>query len=159
MMKKLQILLAFFLALAFAVPAAASAHTNTNGVPWNVEADDIIRHGKSFLGKPYQFGAKYGRTDRFDCSSFVKYIYRNYITLPRASKDQAKAGKFVSKSNLRKGDLVFFDTSSSRPGIDHVAVYIGNGKLLHALPKGGVQIGNMNSYWNKRYVTARRVLK
>lgn len=159
MQKKLQILLALVLVAALAFPVSASAHTNTNGVPWHVEATDIINHGNSFLGTPYLFGARYGRTDRFDCSSFVKYIYRNYITLPRVSKDQAKVGKWVSKSNLRRGDLVFFDTSSSRPGIDHVAVYAGNGRLLHALPKGGVQYSKMNSYWNKRYVTARRVLK
>lgn len=158
-MKKLQILLALILAVALAVPVSASAHTNTNGVPWHVEATDIINHGRSFLGTPYLFGARYGRTDRFDCSSFVKYIYRNYITLPRVSRDQAKVGKKVAKSNLRRGDLVFFDTSASRPGIDHVAVYIGNNRILHALPKGGVQISKMNSYWNKKYVTARRVLK
>lgn len=159
MKQRISLLLTLILAATLIVPAGADAHTRTNGVSWSVEANDIIKHGRSFAGTPYLFGAKYGRTDRFDCSSFIKYIYRNYITLPRASKDQAKAGTFVSRSNLRKGDLVFFDTSSSRPGIDHVAMYVGNGRLLHSIPKGGVQYTNLSGYWSNKYVTARRVLK
>jgi cell wall-associated NlpC family hydrolase len=151
------------LGICLAVPTSAFAHTATNGVSWSVEANDIINYGNTFLGTPYKYGAKYGNTMFFDCSSFIKWVYRNYITLPRSSADQAKAGKYVSRSNLRKGDLVFFrayGSSRSSTKITHVAIYAGNGKLLHTYGQGGVRYTNLNSgSWSDRYVTARRVLK
>ena len=70
-------------------------------------------------------------------------------------------GSYVSKSNLRAGDLVFFDTSGPNNGaISHVGIYIGGGQMIHASSgKGQVVITSMNtSYWNKAYVTARRVV-
>ncbi|MFD2614552.1 C40 family peptidase [Paenibacillus gansuensis] len=121
--------------------------------------DRVITIGKKYLGTPYQFGAKYGSTSRFDCSSFTKWVY-HYVgkPLPRASKDQAKVGRYVPRSKLIKGDLVFF-TTTSRPGISHVAIYIGNNKILHTYGAGGVKISSMASgWWDNHYVTARRVL-
>lgn len=161
MRRKWFVLIALSLAIGLAVPTGASAATYNNGVPWNVEADDIINHGRSFLGRPYKYGAAYGNTRYFDCSSFVKYVYRNYITLPRSSASQSKVGKYVAKSNLRKGDLIFFrpyKSSSSR--VSHVAIYAGNGTLLHTYGEGGVRFSKLNSgSWNERYLTARRVLQ
>lgn len=125
------------------------------------KANAIVADGKYYLGRPYKFGASTSTTRYFDCSSFTKRVYSmNGITLPRTSKAQAQKGYKVSRSNLKKGDLVFFDTTSKRSGIDHVAIYAGNGKLLHTYKVGvGVTYSNINSsYWSGKYVTARRVM-
>jgi len=124
------------------------------------KATKIINTGKKYLGVDYRFGAPSGITSSFDCSSFTQYIFKkNGVSLPRSSKQQAKSGKYVSKSNLQPGDLIFSDTN--RDGvINHVSVYMGSGKVIHTYKKGlGVTISNFSgSTWDKTYVTARRVL-
>ncbi|GIQ64575.1 hypothetical protein PACILC2_31430 [Paenibacillus cisolokensis] len=76
------------------------------------------------------------------------------INLPRTSKAQSKVGKYVSKSNLKVGDLVFFYSP-----IHHVGIYIGNGKIIHTYGDPGVTISTIKSgWWSKNYTTARRVL-
>jgi len=124
------------------------------------KADKILALGHKYLGTPYKFGAPSGVTYAFDCSSFVQYIFGKYgVKLPRTSKAQATKGVYVSKSNLKKGDLVFFSTSSSGGAIGHVAVYAGNGKILHTYGKPGVTYSSLNSsWWKSHYKTARRVL-
>ncbi|ANE45921.1 hypothetical protein SY83_06025 [Paenibacillus swuensis] len=121
--------------------------------------DRVISIGNQYLGTPYKFGAQFGVTSRFDCSSFTKWVYsRVGKTLKRASKDQARQGYFVPRSQLVKGDLVFF-TTSSRSGISHVGIYAGNSRVLHTYGAGGVKYSSMKSgWWNSHYVTARRVL-
>lgn len=127
------------------------------------KAKAIIATGNKYLGRPYVFGASTKTTKAFDCSSFVKHVYKRHgITLPRTSKAQAKQGTYVAKKNLKVGDLVFFNTSSRNgKGVDHVAIYAGNGKILHTYKKGvGVTYSKLNSkYWKDRYVTARRVIR
>jgi cell wall-associated NlpC family hydrolase len=143
---------------AFA-PAPAKAETVSVSAS---KAQNIINLGLKYRGTPYEFGAKPGQTRTFDCSSFVQYLYKRYgVSLPRTSRAQAKVGKYVSKSNLKKGDLVFFWTARSGKGkVGHVAIYMGNGKILHTYKKGiGVTVSNLNSsYWKSHYITARRVL-
>jgi lipoprotein Spr len=79
---------------------------------------------------------------------------QNGISLPRSSKQQSTVGTYVSRSQLQPGDLVFFYSP-----IHHVAIYMGNGKLLHTYGKGGVTVTNLNTgWWNSHYTTARRVL-
>lgn len=111
------------------------------------------------LGKPYVWGAE--GPNSFDCSGLIYYVYKNAagITLPRTSAAQYSAGVAVSKSNLKAGDLIFSSTDGTG-NITHVAIYAGNGKMIHA-PRSGknVEKVNMNTnYWNKAYVGARRVL-
>ncbi|MDQ1909511.1 C40 family peptidase [Paenibacillus sp. GD4] len=124
------------------------------------EANDIISTGKRYLGTRYQFGADYGQTRTFDCSSFVKTVYaKNGVYLPRSSREQAQKGYWVAKRNLKKGDLIFFKSAgSSSNRITHVAIYAGNDRLLHTYGAGGVRYSDFNSYWDKRYVKAKRVL-
>ncbi|QMV44598.1 C40 family peptidase [Cohnella cholangitidis] len=125
------------------------------------KAEKIISLGKKYMGVKYRFGAPSGSTSAFDCSSFTQYIYGKYgVKLPRVSSSQAKRGYKVAKSNLKKGDLVFFKVPS-RTGtrIGHVGVYVGSNKMLHTYGKPGVMISSLSSsYWKKNYVTARRVL-
>lgn len=114
------------------------------------------------MGTPYDFGASTKTTRVFDCSSFMQHIFEKYgVDLPRTSAAQSKEGKAVSKSNLRKGDLVFFSSGSRATGknVTHVAVYAGNGKILHTYGKPGVTISDLNSgTWKRTYLKARRVL-
>lgn len=122
----------------------------------------VVNYGKQFLGTPYEFGASTTTTRVFDCSSFTKYIFNKYgVTLPRTSVQQSKVGTKVSRADLQVGDLVFFSSGSRSTGknITHVAIYAGDGKILHTYGAPGVTLSNLNSgNWNRTYVTARRVL-
>lgn len=143
-------------ASAIAVPQQAHAAS----VSSTTTANNIIATGKKYLGVDYKFGATTGNTSRFDCSSFTQYVYKkNGISLPRSSKQQSKSGSYVSRKNIKAGDLIFSDTNKDGV-INHVSIYIGNGKLLHTYRVGvGVTISNFSgSTWDKTYVTARRVI-
>jgi cell wall-associated NlpC family hydrolase len=120
----------------------------------------LVLTAQKYLGTPYDFGAKYGQTKTFDCSSFMKWIYSKYdISLPRVSRDQAKEGKYVSRSNLDTGDLVFFTTRNSKGKIGHVGMYVGDGMMIHTYGEGGVKYSTIESgWWDDHYVTARRVI-
>ena len=122
----------------------------------NASAGAIIATAKQYIGVPYVWGGS--TPSGFDCSGFVQYVFaRHGITLPRTSAAQYTAGKWVSKSDLRPGDLVFYNTSGS--GVSHLGIYIGNGQFIHASSSKGVMISDMsNSYWSARYYGARRIL-
>ncbi|ASS68515.1 MULTISPECIES: C40 family peptidase [unclassified Paenibacillus] len=119
------------------------------------KATTVINAAKAQMGTPYKFGASTSTTKYFDCSSLMKYAYKKAgITLPRTSKAQSKVGKYVSKSNLKPGDLVFFYSP-----VTHVGMYIGGGKIVHTYGKPGVTTDTINSgWWKDHYNTARRVL-
>ena len=111
------------------------------------------------LGKPYVWGAE--GPNSFDCSGLIYYVYKNAasITLPRTSSAQYSAGVAVSRSNLKAGDLIFSSTDGTG-NITHVAIYVGDGQMIHA-PRTGKNVEKVSinkSYWNKAYVGARRVL-
>ncbi|NOR56566.1 MAG: LysM peptidoglycan-binding domain-containing protein, partial [Sulfurovum sp.] len=93
----------------------------------------LTKDAKRKLGKRYVWGAS-GRGNTYDCSSFVKYVYRkNGIEIPRTSIRQSKYGKHIARKDLQKGDLIFFDTSKRRKGyVNHVGMYIGNNQFIHA---------------------------
>lgn len=122
------------------------------------QGEELLAFGSAFVGTPYEFGAESGQTDTFDCSSFVRYVYDQVLSidLPRVSYDQAKAGKEVGFDQLRVGDLLFF--SARGLDIGHVAIYAGNGRVLHTYSKErGVHFMDLDDNWKKRFVTARRV--
>ena len=90
----------------------------------------IEKMAKSKLGKTYKWGGN--GPYAYDCSGFTKEVFElNGITIPRVSKEQAKVGLKVSKKNLQKGDLIFFDDKHSST-VSHVGIYLGNGKFIHA---------------------------
>jgi cell wall-associated NlpC family hydrolase len=125
-------------------------------------ADDIIAHGAQHLGDPYVFGASASSTTSFDCSSFVKHLFASEagIVLPRSSYAQSQRGRAVSLSALQKGDLVFFKATSRSTPVDHVAIYAGDGRILHTYKKGiGVTYSSFSGYWKQHAVSARRVLE
>lgn len=129
------------------------------------KADDIIALGMKYLGTPYQFGAKPGSTKKFDCSSFTQYIYGKHgIELPRISRYQSKRGKHIGLDNIRRGDLLFFKTHKRRhrkglQKIGHVAVYLGNHRMIHAAEEDGISIINIYRYPKGILAKASRVIR
>ena len=122
----------------------------------NVASTKILKTAAQYKGVPYVFG---GTTPNgFDCSGYVQYVFaKNGIRLTRTADTQALEGKFVSKKNLKPGDLVFFTTYE--PGASHVGIYAGNNQFWNATSSRGIMLSNLNdSYWGPRYYTARRIL-
>jgi cell wall-associated NlpC family hydrolase len=120
----------------------------------------VIRVAKRYLGRRYVWGAVGPST--FDCSGFTQYVMRKAkgVRLPRVSRKQAYYGKYVSRSHLRPGDLIFFDTSRRRRGyVNHVGIYIGNNKFIHASSgKHRVVITSLNRpFYRSRFKWGRRV--
>ena len=129
-------------------------------------ADQIILTGLQYLGTPYRFNAPSYQTNTFDCSSFIQYIFGiNGILLPRTSRQQYKVGVVISFERIKKGDLLFFTTKArkNRQGlsrIGHVAIYIGQGQILHTYRQGKkVMISELNSTWKISLIGARRIIR
>lgn len=117
----------------------------------------VVETAKKYLGAKYVYGAS--GPNSFDCSGFTSYVFKLHgVSLSRTAKGQYSNGTAVSRANLQPGDLVMFGPSAS--GINHVGIYIGGGKIIHAEnPSSGVTIDTINSgYYNKNYVGARRVI-
>jgi cell wall-associated NlpC family hydrolase len=120
------------------------------------DAGAIEETAARFLGTPYRFGGE--GADGIDCSSFVQQVFREHrIELPRTAREQRMAGAEVAPQELRKGDLLFFETYSPSPS--HVGIYLGDGKMIHASSvKGEVTVSDIDSdYYRSRYLGARRV--
>ncbi|RLA76037.1 MAG: hypothetical protein DRG30_03725 [Epsilonproteobacteria bacterium] len=90
----------------------------------------LITLAKSKLGNSYAT-AKAG-PDHFDCSGFVYYLFKtNDIVIPRSSLAQSKAGKHLNRKEIKKGDILFFDTAN-RHHVNHSGIYLGDGKFIHS---------------------------
>ena len=140
---------------------SGSSSSSSSNSSTSVSVDKVLNFAHQQLGKPYVWGAQ--GPNSFDCSGLIYYVYKNAanITLPRTSVEQSKFGTTVSKSNLKAGDLVFFDTSGPNNGaVSHVGIYAGEGQLIHASSsnKKIVKVNMETSYWNNTYVVAKRVL-
>ena len=120
---------------------------------------ELVTTAQRFLGVPYRWGGE-DRSNGFDCSGLTMVSYRlNGLNLPRNSRAQFKAGRYVAKKNLNKGDLVFFATKGGKR-VTHVGMYIGSGKFIHA-PRTGktVRVAKLsNSFFKKTYVGGRTYL-
>ncbi len=105
----------------------------------------IVNYALKFVGNPYVWGGT-SLTNGADCSGFTQSVLRNFgISVPRVSRDQANSGKAIKSSDMRPGDLIFY--TNSRGTINHVAMYIGNGQIVHAASRrSGIKI----STWNYR---------
>jgi len=118
---------------------------------------EVVNYASKFLGKPYVYGA--AGPNAFDCSGLTQYIYNKFgIGLSRTTYTQVGEGTKVNRSDLKAGDLVFFNTEGS---ISHVGIYIGGGEFIHA-PRTGkpVMISSLSDgYYSQKYATARRIIK
>ena len=136
--------------------ATSQTTTQTTNVPASGNGSSIVATAKQYLGSKYTYGGSSPSTG-FDCSGFTSYVFKQHgISLNRTAAAQYSNGVAVSRANLQPGDLVMFGKS----GINHVAIYIGGGQIIHAsTPSTGVRIDSLSTgYYNNNYVGARRVL-
>ena len=112
---------------------------------------DLVEYAKQFLGNPYVWGGT-SLTKGADCSGFVLSIYKKYgVKLSHHAASQANEGTKISASELKPGDLVFY--ANSKGSINHVAIYIGGGQVIHASnPKTGIRISKYNYRTPKKCV-------
>ncbi len=120
---------------------------------------ELVKTAKRFIGIPYRWGGE-DANNGFDCSGLTMVSYRlNGLNLPRNSRSQFKAGKWIAKQDLKLGDLVFFATKGGTR-VTHVGMYVGNGKFIHA-PRTGqkVRIENLsNRFFARTYMGGRTYL-
>ena len=122
------------------------------------KASELVVSAMGFLGVPYKRGGTSSETG-FDCSGFVRAMYQQTIglILPRTAGQQAAATEQIDPSELKPGDLVFFNTL--RRAFSHVGIYVGDNKFIHS-PKPGAQVRVEDmrlGYWRARFDGARRV--
>ncbi|ABQ25977.1 NlpC/P60 family protein [Geotalea uraniireducens] len=114
------------------------------------------RTAERFVGIPYRWG---GDTvvDGMDCSGFVRAVYNLCgVNIPRTSREQFRVGENVGKTDLQDGDLVFFGASGDE--INHVGIYVGNGRFVHAPRRGDdIKVSTLDeNYFAKKFIGAKR---
>jgi len=118
-------------------PTGTSEHTTGTQLPAapNQLAAAALHYAHSQLGKPYQWGAS--GPDAFDCSGLVMRAWKAAgVTLPRVSRDQARAGQQIPLTKAQPGDLLFWSGNGETSGVYHVALYLGAGRILEASRPG-----------------------
>lgn len=118
----------------------------------------VAEYAKQYIGYNYVYGGS-GPTS-FDCSGFTMFIFKKFgISLPHNAVTQSNYGVYVSKENLVPGDLVIFNDYSNT-SIGHSAIYIGNGKIVHAAnsSRGVTTDTILSGYYNIRFVEGRRLI-
>ncbi|MGL5381356.1 NlpC/P60 family protein [Clostridium sp.] len=122
----------------------------------NEKGEEVVEYAKQFLGNPYVYGGN-SLTRGVDCSGFTSQIYKNFgIQLQRSSRGQyASNGYKVSKSEIKPGDLVFYGNNGV---INHVAIYAGNGQIIHANDaKTGIKMSKLE--YGKPMIGIKRLIK
>jgi hypothetical protein len=123
-----------------------------------IAGTDIGDYASQYIGTPYVWGGN-DLSSGVDCSGLVQQVFKNFgIDLPRTTYDMIGEGKPVSIKGLRPGDLVFFDTSS-KSGADHVGIYLGGGKMIHApRPGKAVEVVDITKgYYLDTFMGGRRI--
>ncbi|MBH1940859.1 C40 family peptidase [Mobilitalea sibirica] len=132
-----------FVDLSYALAKPMSLEELQYGTGVSSTRVNLVNLAKEYLGYRYVWG---GNTlgKGVDCSGFTQQIYKRFgYYIPRVSRDQARGGTRISSSSIKPGDLVFYGNNSSGY-IDHVGIYIGNSKIIHASNKrDGIKISNM----------------
>lgn len=119
--------------------------------------DRLLATAYQYMGMKYSFGANKG-TKKTDCSLFAQRVFDKFgVDLPRSAAQQSALGSKVAKSNLQPGDLLFYRTYKKAPS--HVAIYIGNGQMIHASYQGRrVMTDSIEKpYYQKRFLFAKRI--
>jgi cell wall-associated NlpC family hydrolase len=146
-----------FAALAFLLGACASTPA-PDPVPAvrAGDADVAAGHALRMVGKPYRYGGA-GPASGFDCSGLVQFSYRQAgVRLPRSTEQQLVSSRPVSRSRLRRGDLLFFDQEGRKNS--HVGIYLGGGRFVHAPSSGKrVRTDRLDApYWARHLSSIRR---
>ena len=142
---------------ASSVQTAKKASVSVSSSGSSATGSRITSYAQQFIGNPYRYGGN-SLTSGIDCSGFTQQIMAKFgYSISRTSSSQSGDGRAVSTSNLRAGDLVFYGDGGS---INHVAIYIGGGQVVHAsnsapYPRGGIKISNVNY---RTPICARRII-
>ena len=125
--------------------AAAAVAEAAEAAQKSSKRQQVVDYALSFVGGRYVWGGTDPHTGA-DCSGFTGYILRNAggVSISRSSAEQAGEGRTVSAENMQPGDLLFY---SKGGGVNHVAMYIGNGQIVHA---SSSKTGIIVSAWNYR---------
>ncbi|WP_090530545.1 C40 family peptidase [Paraburkholderia sartisoli] len=122
------------------------------------KAGDVVVGALNMIGVRYRWG---GNTpdSGLDCSGFVRYVFQDTLgmALPRRAEEMSHVGEKVRMSELKPGDLVFFNTM--RRAASHVGIYIGDNKFVHSPSTGStIRVDDLDDgYWEKRFTGARRI--
>lgn len=137
----------------------ASRSTQTATIEEDTEISSIVAYAKKYVGVKYVYGGR--SPSGFDCSGFVGYVYEKFgVELNNSAAGMYSNGTKVSKSALKPGDILFFDASSRKASgvIDHVGLYLGGDKFIHASTSNGkVLIQSLSGYYGT-YIGAKRVI-
>ncbi len=137
-------------------PAPSSARSFLSGMAG--KAGDVVVGALNMLGVRYRWGGN-SPDAGLDCSGFVRYVFQDTLglSLPRRAEDMSQVGEKVRMSELKPGDLVFFNTM--RRTFSHVGIYIGDNKFVHSPSTGStIRVDDLDSsYWEKRFTGARRI--
>lgn len=147
------------LVLGLALLIGGCSHSPYHGTPESEALRrSLVLDALGQIGRPYRYGG--ATPDGFDCSGLVQYIFlQQGVSVPRTAREQHEAGETIDLDDAEPGDLLFY--SFSRRGIDHVALYLGDGQAVHA-PATGRQVIVApvgNRWWMDRYVDAVRVIR
>ena len=152
-MKRVILRVMMLVAMASAA-VTMSVHTSSKEVKASEKGDAVVEYAKNFVGNRYRYGGS-SLTNGTDCSGFVMSVYAQFgISLPHSSSAMRSVGYGVSTSDMQPGDIICYS--------GHVAIYMGNNKIVHAsnsapYPRGGIKISNNARY--RRIVTVRRIVK
>jgi len=120
-----------------------------------VENQPLFTLIDEWFGTRYRYGGS--TKSGIDCSAFTQTLYSGIygINLPRTAKDQYKIARQISRTEVKEGDLVFFNTTG---GVSHVGYYLQNNKFVHAASSGGVMISDLyDDYWVRRFIGVGRI--
>lgn len=142
-------------------PRPQKAQALPQGPEANLQEEKIQEEMEKYLGVRYKRGGD--STKGFDCSGFVKQIYSEVfgVDLPHQSSQQDKCSLLtkVSSDELRTGDVVFFSGGRKKKGINHVGIYLSDGKFIHSSRTKGVVISSLeDTYWKPRFVASKRLM-
>ena len=163
-----KVLGALLLSILFAITGPAANATEQQRKPeeqlsflerYTNAAQDVILQGLKLVGVRYRWGGN-DEDSGLDCSGFVRLVFKDSLgaSLPRTAREMSEVGEQIDTSQLKPGDLVFFNTM--RRAFSHVGIYLGDNHFMHA-PRAGaeVRVESMeSSYWMKRYNGARRII-
>ena len=138
--------------------APANSYNSYANPTSNAVRDKVISFAQTKLGSPYVWGATGPNT--FDCSGFVGYVFKKAanVDLPRVSSSQAAYRPRISSMNMKKGDLVFFETTG-KGRISHVGMYIGNRQFIHASSKSKrVTVSDFTGFYQDKFRWAVSVI-
>ena len=123
-------------------------------------ANDVLFNAISLVGTPYKYGGNSPNTG-FDCSGLINYVFLTSagLKLPRTTLELIEINaRQINQERLYPGDLVYFNSNGGK--VSHIGIYVGERRFVHAPSSGGtVRMDNIDTpYWQKHFVTAKRVL-